>query len=164
MPFHQLKTDNINRVSPCFVEEVEVGVYVFHTKANVVYSVSFKEDMEIAGFQSYQLIIERISEKCGYDADVQTTVITIIREFFDQNNDILLYICDTKDGRELYRNKLFLKWFEGNDNDKSYVIKTANTYVDGEGLFFAIIFKKANKKCHEIIMEFDEVAKYLTSK
>ena len=162
--FHSLSLENINKVSPCKVEEVTTAVYVFHTKGGVVYSVSFKEDMEIAGYQTFQFILERISDKQGFDAEVRYTVIAIINEFFAQNNEILLYICDTTDGREAARNRLFLRWFSESDTQNNFEIKAADTQVEGEGIFFAIIFKKSNPKADIINTEFDETATYLTSK
>lgn len=164
MAFHPLSTEQINLTSPCKVEKLHEYAFVFHTKANVVYYVSFKEDMEIAGLDSYQFIIERKSEKQGYDVEVKDSIIAIIKEFFAQNNDILLYICDTSDGREAIRNRLFVRWFKETDSDSLFEIKTADAIVEGEGMFFAIIFKKSNPRYMEIANEFDEVSAYLATK
>lgn len=164
MSFHPLSIESINKISPYKVEKLDDYAFVFHTQANVVYYVSFKEDMEIAGLDSYQFIIERKSEKQGYDAEVKESIIAIINEFFAQNNDILLYICDTSDGREAIRNRLFVRWFKETDTDNVFEIKTADAIVEGEGMFFAIIFKKSNPKYTEISTEFEEAAAYLTSK
>ena len=164
MPFHRLSIENIRCTAPCPVEQASESMFVFHTKANVLYSVSFKEDMEIAGLQTYQFIIERISDKQGYDTEVKDTIVAIVREFFSQNNEILLYICDTQDGREAARNRLFLKWFKESDDEGLYEIKAADANVEGEGLFFAIIYKKSSAKYEEITREFDDVAAYLTAK
>lgn len=164
MAFHPLSTENINITSPYKVERLNDYAFVFHTHANVVYYVSFKEDMEIAGLDSYQFIIERKSEKQGYDAEVKDSIIAIINEFFAQNNDILLYICDTSDGREAIRNRLFIRWFKETDIDNMFEIKTADAIVEGEGMFFAIIFKKSNPRYTEISNEFDEASAYLASK
>lgn len=164
MPFHSLSTENINKTSPYKVEKVNDHAFVFHTIANIVYYISFKEDMEIAGLYSYQFIIERKSEKLGYDVGVRESIIAIIREFFAQNNDILLYICDTSDGREAIRNRLFIRWFKETDCDNVFEIKTADAIVEGESMFFAIIYKKSNPRYTEISNEFDEACACLTNK
>lgn len=164
MAFHSLSIESINSISPYKVEKLNDYAFVFHTKANVVYYVSFKEDMEIAGLDSYQFIIERKSEKQGYDADVKDSIIAIINEFFAQNNDILLYICDTSDGREAIRNRLFVRWFKETDKENLFEIKTADATVEGEGMFFAIIYRKSNLRYAEISREFDEASTYLTTK
>lgn len=164
MAFHPLSIENVNSTSPYKVEKLNDYAFVFHTQTNVVYYVSFKQDMEIAGLDSYQFIIERKSEKQGYDADVKDSIIAIINEFFAQNNDILLYICDTSDGREAIRNRLFVRWFMESDKDNMLEIKTADAIVEGEGMFFAIIFKKSNPRYVEISSEFEEVSAYLTTK
>lgn len=164
MAFHPLSLDNINKTSPCHVEKLTDTVFVFHTKSNVVYYISFVEDMEIVGLQSYQFIIERKTEKQGYDADVKAVIIAIIKDFFAQNNDILLYICDTSDGRESMRNRLFIRWFKETDKENLFEIKTTDAVVEGEGMFFAIIFKKSNPRYADISKEFDEGSAYLTTK
>lgn len=164
MAFHPLSTECINRTSPCKIEKLNDYAFIFHTSTNVVYYVSFKEDMEIAGLISYQFIIERKSGKQGHDEDVKYSIIAIINEFFAKNNDILLYICDTSDGREAIRNRLFVRWFKESDNNDMFEIRTANAVVEGEGMFFAIIFKKSNPKYTEISSEFEEASAYLTMK
>ena len=164
MPFNRLSLDAINSVSPCKVDTRNGYEFVFHTHTNVVYLISFKEDMRIANEQSYQLIIERVTDKVAYDTDVKDTIICIINEFFTKNDKILLYICDTADGRESVRNRLFLRWFEESDVNHLYDIKTANATVEGEGMYFAIILKKSNPHYIEIIQEFDTVATELTNK
>ncbi|MBQ0063154.1 MAG: hypothetical protein KBS94_03880 [Prevotella sp.] len=120
--------------------------------------------MKIAGLQSYQFVVERISDKQGYDSDVKDTIVAIIKEFFNQNNEILLYICDTQDGREAARSRLFIKWFIESDIEGLYEIKTANANVEGEGIFFAIIYRKTCTKYNEISIEFDEVSSHLVAK
>ena len=69
-----------------------------------MYSVGFMPDNEIAGCASYQFFINRLKgDVDGSDEKVRMTIMVIIDEFFATHNDIMLYICDTSDGREAAR-------------------------------------------------------------
>ena len=62
---------------------------------------------------SYQFCIHNDNHIHGsYDNKISTTIIAIIEEFFLQNLNVLLYICDTSDNREEVRNRLFIRWFK----------------------------------------------------
>jgi hypothetical protein len=76
----------------------------------------------------------------------------------------LLYICDTSDGKEDSRNRLFLHWFEKYAEEGKYTIKTAHAIVEGETIYTAIIVENTNPKLDAIIQDFDLTAKSLTEK
>ena len=159
-----LDIEAVNQVAPCRVDLLSTGGFVFSTKSNVAYNILFVEDQEIAHCSSYQIIINRVSEKGTYDEDVKATILAIIIEFFSQNNDILLYICDTSDGKEASRNRLFVKWFSDVDENHKFIIRTAHTIVEGEGFYAAIIIRKDHPKIDDILSEFDFLAKNLSDK
>lgn len=50
------------------------------------------------------------SVKLSYDYKIQTTICYILKRFFDNNLNSVIYVCDSADGRELARNRLFDKW------------------------------------------------------
>ena len=94
------------------------------------------------------------------DKKVAQTVICIIEEFFRQNPDILLYMCSTADGQQAQRARLFLRWFNGAEQQKHYVIRT--TEVKGIGPdnkprkeYVAFIMQRSNPHVDEIIQLFD---------
>ena len=82
--------------------------FTFQTDLGIRYSVSFnKEDIVLGGCDTYQIIIRKIEEiKSRYDPKVEATILAIIDEFFRSNLKVLLYMCDTSDGREESRNRL----------------------------------------------------------
>lgn len=63
--------------------------------------VSALEDVPLGGCDTYQFgFRKREDSHTGYDSKVRDTLITIIEQFFAENDNVLLYICDTSDGRE----------------------------------------------------------------
>lgn len=138
--------------------------FMFKTDFGIHYSVSFnKEDIVLGGCATYQLIIRKIEEKRSrHDPKMETTILAIINEFFDSNMEVMLYLCDTSDGREESRDRLFLSWFERYDNYKRFTICRAHTKVEGEGLFLCIVVDNRNPRLKAITDEFEEQAAMLT--
>ena len=109
-----------------------------------------------SGFES-----ERITHS-GYDAHVKDALIAIIEQFFAENANVLLYICDTSDGREEKRNRLFVRWFEEFATPNRFTMKTANATVEGQGFYAAIIVENTNPMLEAIVCDFKETAESLT--
>ena len=73
-------------------------------------------------------------------------------------------MCDTTDGREAHRNRLFLRWFKESDTLGQFTIKTANAKVEDQTLYVAIIVENNNPKIEEITNSFEAEAEMLTNK
>lgn len=138
--------------------------FMFQTDLGIHYSISFsKEDIVLGGCDTYQLIIRKIEEvKSQHDPKVEATILSIIREFFRSNLEVMLYLCDTSDGREETRNRLFLSWFERYAQNNQFTICKAHTEIEGEGLFFCIIVENRNPKLKAITEDFEDKAAMLT--
>ncbi len=159
-----LSLERINAKSPCPVTEVHGG-YQFETESSVIYRIRFIEEMPIGGCDTYQFAISRITESnAGFDPDVRATIFIIIDEFFAEYQNVLLYICDTSDGREEARNRLFVHWFTIAASPNRFTIKTANAMVEGEGIYAAIIVENTNPKLAEITRDFDTTTEALMNK
>lgn len=141
------------------------GEYVFQTQSGAIYNISFDEDMEIAGSVSYQFSIRRriVTDKT-FDPNVQNVILTIIHEFFNKNEDILLYTCDNSEHKESARNRLFLRWFQESDAEKQFIIKMADATIEDQHFYFAVIVPKCHPRFVEICAEFDSVSSHLTDK
>ncbi len=117
----------------------------------------------LGGCDTYQLIIRKIEEvKSQHDPKVEATILSIIREFFRSNLEVMLYLCDTSDGREETRNRLFLSWFERYAKNNQFTICKAHTEIEGEGLFFCIVVENRNPKLKAITEDFEDKAAMLT--
>ena len=49
--------------------------------------------------------------KSSYDEKISLTILSILRSFFTDKNNVLLFICDAQDDRQCGRNLLFSKWY-----------------------------------------------------
>ncbi|MCH5306909.1 MAG: hypothetical protein J1E37_02435 [Prevotella sp.] len=142
------------------------GDFLFQTEKGIRYEISFnKEDIVFGECETYQLIIRKLNETHSpHDPKVRDTILAIVNEFFDSNQQILLYICDTSDGKENSRNRLFLHWFEKHAKENRFTIKTANAIVENERIYTTIIVENSNPKLNAIIKDFEDTAAMLTNK
>jgi hypothetical protein len=150
-----LELNILNRLAPYEVE-LRDGEYYFHTDFDIVYSAEFKYEPAFGGTPAYWFDLTNRSGKASpNDPKVRDTVIRIIIEFFRANPDILLYMCDNANDQQAQRNRLFLRWFMGEEQSKHYVIKTAVVEDEGMENFIAIIVPRIHPYMNEAIAYFD---------
>ena len=151
--------------SPYDITLSDVG-FIFKTDYGIHYRVSFdKEDITLGGCDTYQLILQNVEHiRPAHDPKVETTVLAIIDEFFRSNMEVLLYICDTSDGKEGGRNRLFLRWFDKHAAPGRFTICTARAKIENELVYAAIIVENRNPKLKEITADFKKTADLLTDK
>ena len=160
----KLSLQRINDKAPYEVKPSEDGLDFF-TDFGVHYRISFTEENPIGNCDTYQFMLRKVENvQAQHDPKVEDTVLAIINEFFYANLNVLLYICDTSDGREAKRNRLFLMWFERHATPGRFTIRTAHTSIEDETIYIAIIVENRNAKLKAITDEFDATAEALTSK
>ena len=160
---NELSLDYINKKSPYLVKRADDGDYVFQTAKGVIYGVGFIENDPLGGCETYQLSISNQNKvHASYDPEVKNTTLIIVDEFFRENLDGLLYLCDTSDSREAARNRLFLRWFEESADSERFTIKTASAIIEGQGFYAAIIVENRNPLAKAIIDDFELTAQMLT--
>ena len=154
----------INRLAPYKVW-LEGSDYLVETNHGLLFRIGFMDDQSIWPSGAYQFTINNESNKPSpNDQQLKATVFRIIEAFFAANPDILLYICETGDGRQALRSRLFVHWFRTYAGKDSFVIKTAEVQEDDTRNFAALIVQKSNPRLQEIIAEFDETIDVLTNK
>jgi len=151
--------------SPYDITLSEAG-FIFETDYGIHYRVSFdEEEIVLGGCKTYQFILQNVEHtRAPHDPKIEETVLAIIYEFFRCNQHILLYVCDTSDGKEGGRNRLFLRWFERHATPDRFTICTANAKVESELVYIAIIVDNRNPNLQAITQDFKETAEALTSK
>ena len=141
----------------------EGKLYRFETDFGIGYIVDFEQD-DNPFFTSYWFNLTNPKHtKSPGDVKIAQTVICIIEEFFHKNPDILLYMCSTDDDHQAQRARLFLRWFNGAEQQQKYLMKT--TEVKGEDKdgkkvteYIAMIVPRTHPQIDEIISAFtDEV-------
>lgn len=99
------------------------------------------------------------------DSHVREAIIAIIDDFFEQNNDTLLCICETGDNKQTGRSRLFEYWFSMYSK-KALFTMLSTTIVDSDGVsnFATIITRNDNPNYVDIISEFTETVQLLSNK
>lgn len=162
---NQLNAERLFLECPYAVRQ-EGNEYTFRTDNDILYGVEFKEDSSFDPIPAYWFDLTNRSHKASpNDVKVRETVIRIIIEFFRTNPDILLYMCDNTNDQQAQRNRLFLRWFNGAQQQQYFYMKTALVVDDGIENFIAIIVPRSHPYLEEIIAHFDdEIAMFGTGK
>ena len=137
-----LSIEDINRQSPYSIQLSADGSFCFTTDEAMTYEVGFVEDNMIAVDNAYQFfLIPKTIANVQRDAKMQQTVTAIIEEFFRSNDVLLDYICDTKDGRQAARNRLFTQWFRHYPQRHLYTLRTLSLEFDGISYYASAIIR-----------------------
>ena len=158
-----LDLNYINHFAPYKVWTEDGCDYYIETFKGRLFKVGFMDDFSIWQTGAYQLTIGNESHQPSpNDLKLKETIFRIIEAFFAANPDILLYICETGDGKQLYRSRLFVRWFNTYPKRDAYVLKTAKINEEKVSNFAALIVQKSNPRLQEIINDFDETIEILT--
>ncbi|MBQ8655793.1 MAG: hypothetical protein IJ527_01830 [Prevotella sp.] len=152
----ELSTARLQLSSP-YVVVKEDDEYLFRTDSDILYAVSFQVYEGISGLDAYWFDLSNRSHRASpSDPKVRETVICIIEEFFYQNPDILLYMCDNANEQQAMRSRLFLRWFNGYEQQKKYDIRTVLLTEDNIDTYIALIIQRSHPQYDEIIALFDK--------
>ena len=154
---------NINAPYKVWSDETRLR---FESDHGIKYLVDFELDIN-PYFTAYWFnLANPHHQKSPGDVKIAQTVICIIEEFFRVNPEVLLYMCSTDNGQQAQRARLFLRWFNGYEQQKRYAIKSYNVRsTDAEGKptkeYVALIIQRTNPRLDEIIARFDsEIAMF----
>ena len=159
-----LRLEIINLHAPYRVKQREdkPHTYSFKTEFGVEYHISLEEDFSIVPSGAYALdITNREHKRSPLDPKFKLTLIAIIEEFFERNNDVMLYVTETGDEKQSFRDRLFVRWFNTYERHNLYYIKTAEGKMEGQMNFMAIISRKDNPRLQEAIQEFEDTISFI---
>ena len=155
----------INRLAPYKVWTENGHDYLVETNYDLLFRIGFMDDYSIWPSGAYQFTINNESHRPSpNDEKLKATVFRIVEAFFAANPDILLYICETGDGRQAFRSRLFVRWFNNYSGRDAFVMQTAEVQEGETRNFAALIVQKSNPRLKEILAEFDETISVLTDK
>lgn len=163
-----LDINQINTKSPYKVRAVPDSNFVsFITDYGVQYVMGFEKDNITMPFtETYQFsILNGNNKKSPRDSKVRDTIVSIIENFFVLNNEVVLYICETGDGKQSMRNRLFEYWFK--HYKKNWNIMFLSSSVrDEEGMinYAGIILRNDNPRLKQIVNEFTDTVTLLNDK
>ncbi len=157
---------HINKTSPYRVLEYEENTACFITDSGVVYMVGFIAETNMDIPNAYQLFItpKGRAKHVGTDIKIGQTIAEIVKSFFRNNENILVYICDTSDKMQAARNRKFKIWFHqyAQTEDFDFVSETMNMSEDE--YFAAMILKKSHQHFIETTHTFHQYFQDLREK
>lgn len=155
----ELNLNHINLKAPYSVWK-QGDQYLFKTDYLIIYSVTFdKEDM-LADYSGYWFNLSNTSgQKSPNDKKISLTLAAIIEEFFISEPHVMLYLCDTANGQQAQRARLFFHWFEKFNQTNEYVIHTAIVKDEEEANYIALISKKDNPQLEKVMSIFSNEIK-----
>lgn len=163
----KLSLDAINAKSEYYVKkEDDEGTYSFTTDNMAEFFISFEKDDILRSGIVYQFGISNPQgKKSPRDHKVRITILAIIEEFFNKNKAALLYICETGDGMQKMRSRLFQYWFSGYNEKEEYLFLPQVVYDEEENEnYAALIIRKDNPCFVELVSEFTETINLLNGK
>lgn len=163
----KLSLDAINAKSEYYVKkEDDEGTYSFMTDNMTEFFISFEKDDILRSGIVYQFGISNPQgKKSPRDHKVRITILAIIEEFFNENKAALLYICETGDGMQKMRSRLFQYWFSVYNEKEEYLFLPQVVYDEEENEnYAALIIRKDNPCFVELVSEFTETINLLNGK
>ncbi len=155
-----LSIEHINEASPYKVKLTPQRTYSFITDDGVSYDMGFVEDCMLGIDNVYQFFIEAENTTSQHpDTKIQSTVYAILEEFFNNGCMILDYICDTCDGRQSVRNRLFTRWFRKYPQKSGFTIHSISANNEGVFYYAAVIIRNDNpeyERCMEAVDKFED--------
>lgn len=166
MTINCLSLSSINEKAPYHVWSANGISFSFQTETDVVYGVSFVEDHMISDDGDVMQLIISVNEGEASQKDfkIQSTVIAILEEFFKTGWATLVYICDTRDGRQSSRQRLFSIWFSLYPEKDKYVHEYKELQIDGIGYYMALLGRKDNPLLPEQLDSFEQLFQQISGK
>ena len=157
-----LNIGQINRLAPYKVWTENGRDFFIETDKGNLFKVGFMDDYSIWNTGAYQFTINNEKNRPSpNDIKLKITLYRLVEAFFDANPEILLYICETGDDKQRFRNRLFVRWFNNYSKRDCYVLKTAEV-MDGSVMnFAALIVQKSNPQLNRILRDFDDTVALL---
>ena len=155
----------VNRFASYKVWTEDGKDYLIETNRGNIFVVGFMDDYSIWPTGAYQFTINNQDHlPSPNDQKLRETILLLIEAFFVANPNILLYICETGDGKQALRSRLFIRWFNTYARRDDYIMQTAEVQEGDIKNFATLIVQKSNPRLQEIIAEFKETINILTNK
>lgn len=136
---------HINQNSPYRVLEYEADTACFITDSGVVYMVGFVEENNMGIPKAYQFFVTPRGrlKNVGIDQKIGQTIAEIIKSFFKNNENVLVYVCDTSDRMQAARNRKFKMWLHQYAGSDTFDLTTEEITIGEDKYFAAMITAKS---------------------
>lgn len=151
----QLSLLSINEKAPLKVSTAS-DAFMFEAE-QTKYIVGFVEDEAIATKGVYQLfLMNKDGSKNTLSKEIYQTVVVIIEEFFKENDNAILYICDISDNRQTARDRLFSIWFNSYEKKEDFTLERTSVDFDGTKYHAAMLISNSNPHYKEFLNAFND--------
>ena len=99
--------------------------------------------------------MDKGSHSIQLDERTGRTVIEIVKGFLTKRGKVVVYVCDSADGRELLRKRKFDQWFRKYD-DGSVIKIDGHINVPDVDIYNAILIHKDNSQKNKFIEAFNQ--------
>ena len=144
---------------PYSLKEEGDKAYSFITKHGITYHAYFLDysvyHPEFKNVYAFNIDVDD-NKPHPIDIQIALTIVEILRIFFESNSNAMIMICDTLDGKEIKRKKLFDRWFSKYNNG-SILKYDASAEDSGVTLFVSLYIKKTNTNVARIVKAFYEL-------
>lgn len=153
----QLNLDRISFLAPYQVALAGESAFCFTTDAGRHYEVGFIEDYTLEKENCYQFFISTPDEgQYPPDEKIRDTILAVLNEFFRLNAAAVLYICDTSDGRQAVRSRLFKSWYEQYAEKLQFICETVVFNFESITYYASILIKKDSNATEGFLSAFHE--------
>ena len=136
---------------PYRFQKTDNNTFCFETDSGQKYQAYFIE-FPTNNYRLYSFSFDKEEGLKYFDSRIKDTVITILSEFCNADNQILAYTCDVSDGHELARKRLFNKWF--NDENNGSLTKVD---FQSENIYVSLIAKKDFSAVNQAITDINQL-------
>lgn len=131
------------------------GQYYFTTPSGAEYVAYFLELPLAPHLFTFNFDRVKDGSKTTVDTNVFDTVCYILSAFFQNHQDAMLMVCDTADGREMARMRLFQSWYlKIAPKELLKIDKTGK--AENYNLFVSLLFWSDNPNKEELLSLLDE--------
>ncbi len=147
-------------------EEGERKSYSFQTSHGLTYAARFKasgyvfESAPVWADSAYEFFMEVADNPTRQspppDSLIPATVVRIFQDFFHRHGEIVLYTCETADGRGAARARKFDGWFR-QFNDESFIKADRTLFDPRQNLTYqnSLLLRAGNPYRDEILAAFE---------
>lgn len=146
----------VNAKSPYKIDSDQSGSFFFVTDKQRPYHVAFIEDSLFYEHGIYQYCLDT-DMHAEADGHVYEAVVALMEEFFKSSAKGLLYVCDSMDGRQAARNRLFNRWFNSYAERGKYLLLQREIPYEGVLQYVSLIVRKDHPEVQPITSSFDRV-------
>ena len=141
----KLSASKINKTAPYKVSFQSNTSFEFQTDDGSIFQIGFTEDFMISEIGLYQFYIQNKTKTPSFkDVKLKETIIAVFEHFFEDKNRVAVYICDSMDGKQHIRNRLFRMWFNSYSQKQHYTLKTASIEFEGISYYSALLMHNNN--------------------